>query len=129
MEYKSVSALTDIARPRRGAGNQILAAYQVTTEGLNNPLSIDRLQVNFTPSPTLFDNVRLSTSTTPTDETVVAAAEGGILAVTSGNPARCFGHAAGLRTRHSETRRHRPRCLRRRHRCTDGRQYHLYDRG
>lgn len=85
MEYKSVSALTDIARPRRGAGNQILAAYQVTTEGLNNPLSIDRLQVNFTPSPTLFDNVRLSTSTTPTDETVVATAEGGILAVTSGN--------------------------------------------
>lgn len=85
MEYKSVSVLTDIARPRRGAKNQILAAYQVTTEGLNNPLSIDRLQVNFTPSPTLFDNVRLSTSTTPTDETVVATAEGGILAVTSGS--------------------------------------------
>lgn len=85
MEYKSVSALTDIARPRRGAKNQILAAYQVTTEGLNKPLSIDRLQVNFTPSPTLFDNVRLSTSATPTDETVVATAEGGILAVTSGS--------------------------------------------
>lgn len=85
MEYKSVSALTDIARPRRGAKNQILAAYLVTTEGLNNPLSIDRLQVNFTPSPTLFDNVRLSTSATPTDETVVATAEGGILAVTSGS--------------------------------------------
>lgn len=85
MEYKSVSVLTDIARPRRGAKNQILAAYQVTTEGLNNPLSIDRLQVNFTPSPTLFDNVRLSTSATPTDETVVATAEGGILAVTSGS--------------------------------------------
>lgn len=85
MEYKSVSALTDIARPRRGAKNQILAAYQVTTEGLNNPLSIDRLQVNFTPFPNLFDNVRLSTSATPTDETVVATAEGGILAVTSGS--------------------------------------------
>lgn len=85
MEYKSVSVLTDIARPRRGAKNQILAAYQVTTEGLNNPLSIDRLQVNFTPSPTLFDNVRLSTSATPTDETVIATAEGGILAVTSGS--------------------------------------------
>lgn len=74
MTYNSVTALT--ASPlRRGAKDSMIGGFSVNTDGINSPLKVDEMTIDFTVAPAQYTNVRLYKGQPFDADNLVASAE------------------------------------------------------
>lgn len=77
MTYSGVSALNGFSI-RRGAKDCAIGGFSVNTDGVNNPLVIDEMNIGFTDAPAQYANVRLYKGKPFNNDNLVASAGDGL---------------------------------------------------